>query len=387
MKRKIIHVDMDAFFAAIEQRDNPKLQGKPVVVGGNPEGRGVVSTASYEARAFGIGSGMSQKEAKRRCPEAIFLPVDMVKYKKVSEDIRTVFYSYTPVIEPISMDEAFLDVTGSQGLFGDAVTIGLKIKSRIWNELELKASCGIAHNKFLAKLGSDLEKPDGFVVIDKDNAKEFIAPLPVTKLWGVGKKTKEKLFKMGVKTIGDVASMPVDFLESKFGRQGKGIYKLAHAVDTRQVETGAEPKSIGKEITFEIDIKEKEKLRCAAADLCEQVGRRLRKQNYRSRVVVLKIRYENFHTITRRKTLKRAINISSKIFDVICELMDEVKVGTRFVRLIGVYVTGLEEADCPRQVSFFEDEAPEDERLQKVIDNIQDRFGESILKPGRSFKR
>ena len=281
--RQIIHVDMDAFYASVEQRDNPELRGKPVVVGGKPKSRGVVATCSYEARKYGIRSAMPLSEAYRRCPHAVFLPVDFAKYRRVSQQLHKIFQDYTPLVEPLSLDEAFLDVTASLRLFGSAENIARELKKRIKDELNLTASIGLAPNKFLAKIASDIQKPDGFVVIDEDQIEAFLDPLPVERIWGVGPKTAEQLHELNVRTVRDLKKIDKPTLNRLFGQLGNQLYYLARGIDDRPVEPEREAKSIGREITFQQDLTDPEVLKTYLLDLSLDVGRRLRKAGLKAR--------------------------------------------------------------------------------------------------------
>ncbi|MBA2756747.1 MAG: DNA polymerase IV, partial [Chloroflexi bacterium] len=251
--RTILHVDLDAFFAAVEQRDRPELAGRPVIVGGDPAGRGVVSAASYEARRFGVHSAMSLGEAVRRCPDGIFLPVDGRRYQLASRDVMAVLRTFTPAVEPISIDEAFLDVTGSRALFGEGPAIAATIKSAVRERVGLTASVGVASNKLVAKVASDLRKPDGLVVVAPGGEAAFLAPLPISRLWGVGEKTGAALGEYGVRTIGDLAALPPDLVVRRFGKHGDSLIDRARGIDDDPVHEGDPAKSVGHEHTFDVD--------------------------------------------------------------------------------------------------------------------------------------
>ena len=272
----ILHVDMDAFYASVEERERPELAGRPLIVGGTPEGRGVVAAANYEVRKYGVHSAMPTSKALRLCPQAIVLPPRLGYYAEVSEQIRAVFDRYTPLVEPLSLDEAFLDVTGSEPLFGSSVAIGREIKQTIRDQLRLTASVGVAPNKFLAKIASDLQKPDGFVVVEDDQVQDFLGPLPVGRLWGVGRVANQVFDRLGIKTIGDVRRMPVDVLHRHFGQMGEHLFQLSRGVDERRVVPDRDAKSISHETTFATDIDDLEALRAWVAELAEQVAWRLR---------------------------------------------------------------------------------------------------------------
>ncbi len=391
MERKIIHVDMDAFFAAVEQRDNPEYAGKPVIIGGDPTKRGVVSTASYEARKYGVRSAMPLREAYKRCPEGIFIPGNMEKYKEISWELQRIFYDFTPIVEPLSIDEAFLDVTGSQRLFGTPEEIGRRIKECIKEELRLTASIGIAGNKFLAKLGSDLEKPDGFVIIKSEDVEELLAPLPVSRIWGVGVKTEAYLNRIGIKTIGQLRAIPLEYLEKIFGSMGQELYNLARGIDNRPVQAFSEAKSIGREVTFEEDIGDIEKLYVSLLDLSQQVGRRLRKSEKAAYTVTVKVRYQGFETHTRSKTSQVQIDLGNQIYEVVRQLLDEMGLRGRRVRLVGVYVSNFISASAPRQISLLDNRDSRRRQLEDTMDKIKDKFGEDAISTanllGRKYTR
>lgn len=380
---QIIHVDMDAFFAAVEQRDNPELIGKPVIIGGDPHSRGVVSTCSYEARKYGVHSAMPLREAYSRCPHGIFLPGHHDTYSKVSREIRQIFFRFTPLVEPLSLDEAFLDVHGCERLFGNAVEIGLKIKDAIKEEINLTASVGVAPNKFLAKLGSDLEKPDGFVVITKDRIKEVLWPLPVTRLWGVGEKTAEILLAKGIRTIGMLARLDIKILESNLGKMGKDLYLLANGIDERKVEVEYGAKSIGNETTFGEDTNDVEFLETTLLELAEQVGRRLRKSDVMGRTINIKLRYANFKTITRAKTLQRATNSTQTLYEVGLELLRGTDLFNKTFRLIGLSVSNLTDETNQQMSLFGEEDDLHSDVLSNIMDQLKDRFGESAVTRAR----
>jgi len=312
--RYIIHVDMDAFYASVEQLDNPKFIGKPVIVGGDPKGRGVVSAASYEARKFGVHSAMPMVQAVRLCPHATVLPVRMKRYVQVSKEIHAILERFTPLIEPVSLDEAFLDVTGSLQLFGSAEKIGRDIKHQIKEQLGLVASVGIAANKFLAKLASDLDKPDGFVVITEENKQQILDPLPVSKIWGVGKVMEKALKSKGINTIGQLRKAPVEILHSIFGDHTPHMLRLAQGIDNREVESSREAKSVSSEQTFATDITDKDILLNVLLNQVEDVAQRLRTDNLEARTITLKFRYDNFRTITRSNTFDHPTNTTKTLW-------------------------------------------------------------------------
>lgn len=384
-KRDIIHCDMDAFYASVEQLKNPQLRGKPVVVGGRPQSRGVVSACSYEARRFGIRSAMPLAEAYRLCPHAVFLTPDFVRYKEISRQMHEIFYEYTPVIEPISLDEAFLDVSESVSLFGSASGIGHKIKNRIKTELGLVASVGVAHNKFIAKLASDLSKPDGFIVVSPNRVQEFLDPLDVGRIWGVGNKTAQTLYRLNIKTIRELRGLDESYLVSLLGSYGHQLYLLARGMDNRPVEGNRRIKSVGRETTFAEDIKNQARLEKTVLELSAEVGRNLRKKGLKGRTITLKIRYSDFKTLTRSETLEAPTDNDLAIYQAASRLLHKLAPGP--TRLVGVSVHNLVDSDRI-QLSLFETQPDNNSKLMKVVDLIKDRFGDNsitmarLLEPG-----
>lgn len=378
--RKILHIDMDAFFASVEQRDDPSLMGKPVVVGGRPNSRGVVSAASYEARQFGIHSAMPITEAYRRCPQAVFIPVDMRKYQQASSKIQDIFLSYTPLMEPLSLDEAFLDVTGSTTLFGSAEEIATLIKQRIRQELQLTASVGIACNKFLAKIASDLQKPDGFVIVPPDQIQNFLDPLKVERVWGVGQKTAEQLHQLQVKTVKDLRALDGDTLTRLFGVMGRQLFELARGIDDRPVETKREAKSIGRESTFPTDIADLEVIETELLKLVVDVGRRLRRDALKARTITLKARYNDFRTLSRSVTLPKATDLDDVIYHEARTLLRTLSL-RQPLRLIGIALHNL--TDQPEQLSLFDESQKDKETLTKVIDDVNEKYGKSAITRAR----
>ncbi|TGE33287.1 DNA polymerase IV [Desulfosporosinus sp. Sb-LF] len=379
--RRILHVDMDAFYASVEQRDDPTLLGKPVVVGGRPNSRGVVSAASYEARKFGVHSAMPLAEACRRCPQAVFLPVNFPKYREASFHIRQIFLTYTPMVEPLSLDEAFLDVTGSTSLFGPAETIALTIKQRIQQELNLTASVGLGCNKFLAKLASDLRKPNGFVIVPPDRVQEFLDPLSVERIWGVGKKTAEQLHKLNIRTVRDLRRLEQGFLTRLFGIMGSQLYQLAQGIDDRPVESDRIVKSIGRETTFPTDIADIEVLETALLKLSVEVGRNLRKEMLKGKTITLKARYDDFRTVSRSRTLQRATDLDNVIYQEARNLLQEVS-PKQPLRLIGITLNNLTD-QMEAQLSLFEEPQQERENLIKVLDLVNEKYGDHSITRAR----
>jgi len=375
---------MDAFYASIEQRDRPETRGRPVIVGADPRGRGVVSAASYEARRFGVHSAMPIGRAFRLCPEGVFLPVDMGKYADVSREIMAVLAGFTPLIEPLSIDEAFLDVTASRALHGDGAAIAREIKAQIRARVSLQASVGVASNKFVAKVASDLRKPDGLVVVEPGGEAEFLAPLPVSRLWGVGRVTGAELEAMGIRTIGQLALTPAVNLRARFGKHGPDLLALARGLDDRAVEPDAQPKSMGAEETFERDTRDVELLRATLRGQSERVARELRAEGYAGRTVTLKLRFADFSTITRAHT-DDPTQDGLAIFRRVDALFGRVRLA-QAVRLIGLSVSGLGLAG-EGQLSLLEPDALRRERLARAVDRLAARFGETVVRPASLMGR
>lgn len=373
---------MDAFYASVEQIDNPALKGKPVIVGGRSDQRGVVSAASYEARKYGVHSAMPLRHAYKLCPQAVFLPVNFGRYEEVSGQIMAILGNYTPSVEPVSLDEAFLDVTGCQKLFGSPAQIGMEIKKQIKDTLGLTASVGVAPNMFLSKIASDLKKPDGFVAVKLGEERMFLENLPISKMWGVGIVTEKELTSLGIETIGQLATYPMDILKNRLGdRNGEQLYKLARGIDEREVTPESQAKSIGNEITYPDDTGSENQIRKTIFELSEQVGRRLRDKNLSARTVTLKVRFSDFETITRSKTIPEPTNLGEDIFGVTWRLFKKVNINQKLIRLVGVSTSGLIEIKS-KQLSFFEEENEKKERLVRTLDKLRDKMGESIVKRG-----
>ncbi len=379
-----MHVDMDAFYAAVEQHDFPAYRGKPVVVGADPKGgkgRGVVAACSYEARKHGIHSAMPISIAFRKCPHAVFLRGDMKKYVRISRQIFAILERFTPDIEPVSIDEAFLDITGSSHLFGTPEETCRKIKAAIRSETGLTASIGLAPNKMTAKIASDLQKPDGLVIVSPSGLLDFLHPLPVAKLWGVGKKTLEALHRMGIRTVGDLAARERNELAQRLGKPGVHVWKLAHGIDPREVRIEGEVKSVGNEHTFMQDETNTQRLEDTLMWLSEKVSRRMRRQNLKGRTIHLKIRLGDFSTFTRAVTMEKATNFVEDIYRQALAKLEEFHRKKQPVRLIGVQVSNLEEE--VRQLDLFQEGQTvreKQERLHAALDAIKDRFGEGAIK-------
>ena len=378
--RTILHVDLDAFFAAVEQRDRPELRGKPVIVGGGgPDQRGVVSTASYEARVFGVHSAMPLRTAGRLCPPGIFLPVDGRKYQGVSRQVMAILRRYTPQVQPVSIDEAFLDVTGSRQLFGDGPEIARSIKQTVVDEVGLTISVGVATTKLVAKVGSDLRKPDGLVVVPPGEEAAFLAPLPIARLWGVGEKTAAALREYGVVTIGDLASLPPDALERRFGKFGTSLASRARGMDADPVAAGDPAKSIGHEHTFDEDTASREIIERTLLGMADGVAWRLRAAGFRAATVTLKLRDTSFRTITRQTTLEAPADLTEPIYDAAVELLRRELHGQR-IRLVGVTASNFRERE---QLALFGEADPRRHAAAQALDTIRRKYGSKAVTRAR----
>src|SRR6476661_5242564 len=378
-ERTILHVDLDAFFAAVEQRDRPELRGRPVIVGGDPGGRGVVSAASYEARVYGVHSAMSVTEAYRRCPHGVFLPVDGRRYQQASRDVMAVLRRFTPQVEPISIDEAFLDVTGSRPLFGEGPEIAASIKREIHDEVDLTISVGVATTKLVAKIASDLRKPDGLVVVEPGDEEAFLAPLEIRRLWGVGEKSAAALREYGVRTIGDLAALPDDLLVRRFGKHGASLGERARGIDADPVGDRDAAKSIGHEHTFDVDTSDREVIERTLLGMSEGVAGRLRDSGVRASTITVKIRDTTFRTITRQRTLPEPTDLTDPIFRTALELARPEVRGLR-IRLLGVTASGLGERE---QLSLFAADDPRRRKVTEAADEVRHRFGERAITRAR----
>jgi DNA polymerase-4 len=385
----ILHVDMDAFYASVEVRDNPSLAGLPVCVGGPSDQRGVIAAASYAARAFGVRSAMPTAEARRRCPDMVLLPPDFERYTAESRRIMAIFRSYTPLVEPLSLDEAFLDVAGCERLFGDALEIGRAIKRDVLRETQLVASVGIAPSKFLAKLASDLDKPDGLRVIREHEVRAVLDPLPVSKIFGVGPRTARRLEALGVLTVGDLARRERADVAREFGTSGAWIHDLAHGIDTRRVTPRREEKSHGMERTFPEDVADRAELRRLLLEFCEEVAFGLRDKGLRGRTITVKARFADFRTITRTRTLETPTNLGARIYGVARELLERVEPAP--LRLIGVQLSSLSDVRQPLQSDLFAGERAEGgrgpaptrklERAAAGLDKLRRKWGRGAVVP------
>ena len=381
MERIIMHVDMDAFFASVEQLDHEEYRGKPLIVGGIG-GRGVVSTCSYEARKFGVHSAMPTAKAMKLCPQGIFIQGNYPRYAEVSQQIFDIFDHYSPLIEPLSIDEAFLDLTGMERLMDSPRQYALKLKQEIKEKTGIVASVGIAPNKFLAKIASDLDKPDGLVIVNKDRVQAFLDPLPVRRIWGVGAKTAAILDRMRVKTIADLRKMSYEELHKTFGdKTAQHLFLLAQGIDERPVAPRGRAKSIGNETTFSEDLQSAEAALEVLLYLSVKVGWRLRQAGFKAKTVQLKLRQSDFSTFTRQKQLFEPSNFDNDIYTAIKELFENLNI-TRGIRLLGVSTTGFEEMES---LSLFHDEKKD--RLYQAIDDINSKFGKLGVTRGALLKK
>lgn len=379
----ILHIDLDAFYAAVEQRDDPKLRGKPVLVGGSIK-RGVVASCSYEARVFGIKSAMPMAEAMRRCPHAIVISNQMEKYAQASAIFFKILGDYSPEVEGLSLDEAFLDITGSERLLGDSATIARALKQRVTAETQLVASVGVAPIKFAAKIASDIDKPDGLRIVTAENLLPFLHGLPVTRLWGVGEATRAALASMGLETIGEVARYPEQALVGKLGAvTGHHLAALARGEDSRSVEAERDAVTIGHRETFEHDLDDKGELAVTLLSQADRVAVRLRAAELRARTVTLYIKYDDFRQISRRTTLDQATSdggvLARTAIDLLSKVPIEARRGCR-VRLCGISAENLEARDAPRQLGFDEARREKGERLGNALDQVTAKFGKGLIK-------
>lgn len=389
-KRVILHVDMDAFYAAIEQRDHPEYRGTPVVVGAPPNQRGVVATASYEARVYGIHSAMSSQDAGRRCPHAVFLPPDLPRYKEVSRQVFAIFERYTPLLQGLSIDEAFLDVSGSRRLFGSGETIARRIKADLQNELELTASIGVAPNKFLAKLGSEYRKPDGLTVLPFDRAGivAFLRPLPVTRLWGVGKVTRQAFDRAALYTIGDIQEASPALLKNVVGvHSATHLRALAFGEDPSEVELDIRDKSLSREHTFLLDERSRPRLENTLFELVDDVARRLRADGRLAATGRLKLRWKDFSTLTRQRAFARPTRGEGDLHTMAAALFKEIPL-EQPVRLIGFGVSNLVDSDASQQLDLFNlavETRTRQEHLDQAVDQIRAQHGRSAIRRARTL--
>jgi DNA polymerase-4 len=377
MVRSIIHLDLDAFFASVEELLDPSIAGLPIIVGGSPEGRGVVSSASYAARAYGVHSAMPMAQALRLCPQAILRHGHRREYSSYSHRVMAILDQYTPLLEPISIDEAFLDVTGCEGLFGPANVLAHRLQERILAELGLPASLGVASNKLVAKIASDLAKPRGVLVVPAGQEATFLAPLPIERLWGVGDVTASRLHQHGLRTIGQLAALPEAQMKALFGSGALEMHRRALGMDDSPVGIEGRRKSVSQEHTFAHDIGDLETLQRSLLEMSEEVAAQLRKEGDCARTVVLKLRYPDFTTITRQATLAQPTDLAEAICTQAHKLLQhEWKKGMK-VRLIGVGATGLSQA---RQLSLFDTHTERLSKLSKAVDEIRSKYGDDAIR-------
>lgn len=395
-KKRIIHLDMDAFYASVEVLDNPALKGLPVIVGGLGS-RGVVSTASYEARVFGVHSALPIVTARRLCPQGVYIQPRHHRYKEISDRIMSVFHRYTPLVEPLSLDEAFLDVTGSARLFGPAEAIAARIKKEVFEETGLTVTAGVAGLKFLAKIASGLNKPDGLTVVPAGGELDFLWPMPLKDLWGVGRVMQGKLKEMGLVTVGDLARLDRDYLERRFGQSGGQLWDLANGIDEREVEAEYEPKSVGAEETFAVDLATPEEIRSALLTQTLTAVGRMRRKGYQARTVTVKFRDGRFQTRTRARSLPRPSDLRDDIYRQVMAIYEKEADSLGPMRLLGVSLSRLsrpgepsEVSAPPEQRSLFESleepliQTPVNEkstRLNQALDQLAGRFGAGAVRP------
>jgi len=383
-RRRIMHVDMDAFFAALEEVKNPHLAGKPLVVGGAPDGRGVVSTASYATRKYGIHSGMSARDALRLCPQAVFVGAELQQYTYVSAELISIYHRFSPRVEATSVDEAFLDVTGCAHLYGSEEDLGWALKKEIRDRLSLTCSVGIAPTKVMAKVASSVFKPDGLTVLDEEGIKRVVYPLAVDKLYGVGPATLKILEEMGIKTIGDLASFPIERLKQRFGKCGEALGVIARGEEDSPVLIEAElplDKSMGHETTLPHDTADPDYQKATLHYLCDKVARRMRRHNYEGRTVTLKLRWSDFTTITRAITFSQHTDDTLHLYKIVLGLWTAAaRESTKKVRLLGVSVSHLREKSIDPQLGLFETSVGRRHRpTDELLDTIRNKYGESVI--------
>lgn len=389
----IIHADMDAFYASVELLDKPELVNKPVAVGGPSKTRGVIAAANYVARKYGVHSALPCAIATRRCPQLILLKPRISHYAEYSRKIKDIFYRYTPLVEPLALDEAFLDASASEKLFGSSEQIGKQIKRDIKEELKLTVSIGIAPNKFIAKIASDIQKPDGFVVVKNDETQDFLDPLPITRIWGIGKVTAAQLHEKGIHLIKDLRKLSAIQLQNWFGKHGTHLWQLAHGIDDRKVITDSQAKSISHETTFDINLDNLDAILAALLHLTEQVSARLRHASLKGRTISIKVRYADFKTITRSHSIDNATDSTNQIWEIVkAVLLPKAPLQRQGIRLLGVGVSHFdaEQKQSTDQLNLFEQvpsEAPaKNGSIDILTDNINQRFGGNSLVRGTTIK-
>ena len=380
--RRIIHLDMDAFYASVETLDNPTLRGRPVVVGGNCN-RGVVCAASYEARKFGVHSALPLLTARKLCPHGVFLPVRMARYQEISGQIMDIFQRFTPLVEPLSLDEAFLDVTTSQSLMGPAEKIAIEIRALVRKGIGLTVSAGVASSKLVAKIASDLNKPDGLTIVPVGQEEAFLSPLPINRLWGVGSTTQKALALIRVQTIGDLSRIPPAILTAKFGKAGIMMQKFAAGIDPRPVEPAQEAKSIGHEETFTEDLRDKKRIEKELLALCLKVGKRARDKDLGGRTVTIKVKYRDFVQVTRSLTLPEPVADDKALYQTGLQLLTKTEIGLLPIRLLGISLANLIPTKASGQLTLFSQDPNRIKncRLYKAIDTISARYGSGSIVP------
>jgi len=385
MSRRILHIDMDAFFASVERVLDPSLEGKPLIVGGDPDERGVVCTASYEARAFGVHSAMPLATAKRLCPEAIFIAGHFDRYRDASDQIMSILEAASPRIERLSLDEAYLDITGSLRLFGNGRAIATKLRGEIRERTGLAGSVGIAGNKLVAKIASDEAKPDGLVEVAPGGERAFLVPLPVSRLPGVGARTQALLEELGVRTIGHLATLPQEALPRVFRQAGYALQRRARGIDFSPVEQSPYPKSIGRETTFGEDLVDWDRIESVLCYLIEKATYAVREQRMEARCVTLKVRYADFKTLTFAKTLPQPTDLDTVIYKAVRELLPKAKSRRARVRLVGVSLSSL--VHNQHQLSLFPAKAQEKwRRALAAVDRVRDKYGFDLVRSARSMQ-
>jgi DNA polymerase IV len=380
-----MHVDLDAFFVSVEQVDHPELKGKPVVVGGRPDTRGVVAAASYEARAFGVHSAMPLRTAARLCPQCIFVEGNFARYSETSRKFMTILADFTPFIEPMGLDEAYLDVTGFESLHGTIRQMGYAIKKRVKAELGINVSVGIANSKVVAKIASDASKPDGLIEVAPGGEAAFLTPLPIRRMPGIGEKTEPIFRRLGIDTIGKLACVPAEGLKKLLGNHGEHLRNMALGIDDSPVQSREEAKSMSRETTFGEDLHDRSVLEATLRYLSERVGAGLRQNGRFARCITLKLRYTNFMTITRNRTLQQVTDADGVIFDAGLTLLRAALLKEKkAVRLIGIGVTGLSESG--QQLNLLDDTNLRLEKLDKAVDRIREKYGFGAIQTGRTMK-
>ena len=383
----IIHIDMDAFYASVEIRDNPALRDKPVIIGGSPQGRGVVSTANYVAREFGVHSAMPAAQAVRLCPHAVFLRPRMEHYVAISQQIREIFFRFTSLVEPLSLDEAFLDVSGCESLFGPAPEIARKIKATLRNEVGLVASAGVAPNKFLAKVASDLEKPDGLVVVPAETIQSFLDPLPIRRVWGIGPQTEKRFNALGVSTVAGIRGLAREQLHREFGANSEHFYRLARGWDSRAVVPEHEAKSVSHENTFPVNVEDPEMLRAWLQELMGQVTVRMRRAQVKGKTVRIKVRFSDFRTITRSETLNE-LSFETRLIETTAQklLAKILRESQQPVRLLGAGMANLRVGVPVQQTLFDAEEKQKQSRIDEACDELKQKFGAAAVRTAAALE-